>query len=269
LGPDWKADPNDTRDLSREDPARAAHKGVSPLRGAAGAAAGEDLTDREELWTTLREEIEARERMEDEIAALGAELAELRRRASAPGASEGTEAPDAERESGRPWFDTAGLIAAGVDPVEVRQLRERFEEIELARLRLRDRAVREQWMGTRRYRDESRALDASFQAIRDDLGPAAYDRLLFAIGKPNRARVQDLLESAPAREGGMQPGDVVVSYDGRRIFSISELREATTQGRTGGGVEVVVDRSGTALRLYIPRGPLGARLVPERRAPLE
>jgi hypothetical protein len=239
------------------------------LRGAAGPAPGEELTDREELWATLREEIEARERMEDEIAALGAEIAELRGPASAPGTSEVTEAPHGERESGRPWFDTEGLIAVGVDPVEVRELRERFEQIELARLRLRDRAVREEWMGTRRYRDESRALDASFEAIREDLGPEAYDRLLFAIGKPNRARVQDLLESAPAREGGMQPGDVIVSYDGRRIFSISELRDATTQGRAGAGVEVVVDRSGTALRLYIPRGPLGARLAPARREPLE
>ncbi len=269
FGPDWRSAPNDTRVRASSRPAPTAERAPSPLQRVLGAAPAGNPTDREELWAALQDEIEARERMEEEIAALGEELAELRDGRSTPDASQVTKAADRELESGRPWFDTDGLIAAGVDPVEVGDLRERFEKIELARLYLRDLALREGWMGTQRYRDESRALDARFEAIREELGPEAYDRLLFAIGRRNRARVRDLLEEAPAREAGMQPGDVILSYDGRRVFSISELRRLTTEGQARARVEVVVDRKGETVKLYIPRGPLGARLVPTRRAPLD
>jgi hypothetical protein len=268
-GPGWKAAPDDFRASSGDHPLLTGERGVSPPKDKAGPALAGDRADREELWAALQEEIEARERMEDEIAALGAELAELRRSASAADASETPETADRDPHMGRPWFNTEGLIAAGVDAARARQLRERFEEIELARLYLRDRAVREEWMGSPRYREESRALDSRFEAVREELGPEAFDQLLFAIGRPNRARVRDLLEHAPAREAGMEAADIIVSYDGTRIFSISELRRVTTEGRAGERVEVVVDRGGTPLRLYLPRGPLGARLVPARRAPLE
>jgi hypothetical protein len=265
LGPKLQGSEAGSAESAVADASRAVEAPPSPAVGSSAAGSTADA----ELWAILEEEREARQRLEDEVAALRAEVDALARGGTEanPGERAATLAP--EGGSGRPWFDEKGLLNAGVDPVEAQELRERFEEIELARLYLRDRAAREGWSGSSRYREESRALDARFERFREDLGPAAYDRLLFAIGRPNRARVQDLLERAPAREAGMKAGDVILSYDDRRIFTIAELRQATTEGQSGARVEVRVERDGETIRLYVPRGPLGARLVPTRRPPLE
>jgi membrane-associated protease RseP (regulator of RpoE activity) len=264
LGPEQIASPADSTESLRAGPPKGAQTAVSPAVGSASAGPDEEVG----IWAALEQEVEARSRLEDEVAALRAEVAVLGRSGAEAGPDRTARAPNIEPRPDRPWFDSEGLLDAGVAPTEVQNLRERFEQIELARLYLRDRAAREGWAGSSRFREESRALDARFEGLRAELGAQGYDRLLFAIGRPNRARVHDLLERAPAREAGLKPGDVIVSYDGRRIFTVSELRRATTEGQAGAPVEVRLERNGEEIRLFVPRGPLGARLVPARSPPL-
>jgi hypothetical protein len=264
LGPERETSPLRSNESVEGSLAAGAEALPAVAPGSAPTHSGDDA----EIRAVLEREIEARLRLEDEVVALRAEVAALGQSSGDPSLTESSLAPERDVRSARPWFDAEGLRNAGVDALEIQTLRERFEEIELARLYLRDQAAREGWAGSARYREESRALDARFEGLRDELGPSGYDRLLFAIGRPNRARVQDLLESAPAREAGMKPDDVIVSYDGRRIFTVSELRRATTEGQAGAPVEVRLERNGETIRLFVPRGPLGVRLAPARRPPL-
>ncbi len=237
----------------------------------------------ERLRRDLDREIEARRALEAEVAALRDWLAgdappdaldpEL-----AADAAEPAEEPGAIAErsgdppaafgpgtDGRSRFDEDALRAAGVHPADIERLREAWEEHELERLYLTDRARREGWARTSRYRQELRALGTGF---RDDLGEDAYDALLYATGRPNRVVVGDVLDRSPAQAAGLAPGDVIVDYDGARVYAPSELQKATSLGRAGESVTMEVLRDGRSIRLRVDRGPLGVLLTEERRPPL-
>ena len=64
-----------------------------------------------------------------------------------------------------------------------------------------------------------------------------------------------------------QPGDVIIRYDGTRIFSGGELRTLTGSGVVGEPVRVEVDRDGVRLEYEIPRGPLGVQIGADRVDP--
>ena len=53
-----------------------------------------------------------------------------------------------------------------------------------------------------------------------------------------------------------QPGDQIVSYDGERVFSTSDLMQRTMAPGSG---DVVVDvvRDGVQMQVVLPRGPIG------------
>ena len=53
-------------------------------------------------------------------------------------------------------------------------------------------------------------------------------------------------------------GDVILSYDGERVFTFNEVRARSYRGSVGETVLVEVRRiDGTIDQLTIPRGPLG------------
>ncbi|NND61016.1 MAG: PDZ domain-containing protein, partial [Gammaproteobacteria bacterium] len=116
------------------------------------------------------------------------------------------------------------------------------------------------WLGSQRYRDELRALNERQGSIRDDLSPADYDRYLYALGRPNRVTVNNVLSGSPADQAGLQAGDQILSYDGQRVFNSGEIRRATTSGLAGQSVAVEVERDGQTQVLYLPRGPLGVQM---------
>jgi hypothetical protein len=154
----------------------------------------------------------------------------------------------------RPSFDAAGLVAAGYPAREAERLRERWERLTLDRLELNNRALREGWLREPRLQEEHRALDAVF---REDVGEEGYDAFLYATGQPNRVRVREVIARSPASHAGMQPGDLIVSYDGARTFAARDLQLATAQGRRGDLVRIEVVRDGRPLTLRVERGPLG------------
>ena len=151
----------------------------------------------------------------------------------------------------------ARFLAAGFDPDQTAQLKKRVSEIEMERLYLRHRASRESWLRTPEYYEAVRELR---QGMKEELGEDAYDRFLFASERPNRLLVKSVMESSPAEQTGLQPGDIIFRYDGSRIFSSRDFRDATTRGEMGETVPMEIRRGGEIIEIELPRGPLGVRL---------
>src|SRR5262245_21588464 len=196
---------------------------------------------------TLREAL-ASEHAERE--ALEAELDRLRAAADDDGWSPAPEAPPAEAtpaaKQGKAWFDGDGLLEHGVAPAEVDRVREAFAANEMLLLQLEDRARREGWFGTPRYRD---ALLEAREGLRSELGDDQFDLLLYASGRHNRVVVEDLLDGSPAQRAGIQPGDEILSYADQRVFWAPDLKYRTAQGTPGEPVAIDLLRGGTPQRV--------------------
>jgi hypothetical protein len=171
---------------------------------------------------------------------------------------------DADAETQKRWFDEPALVASGVDERHAAWLHERFEALQMDELYLRDQAVREGWLRRPRYARQLRRLQAE---AREEIGDEDYDRMLFAAGRNNRVLLEDVLSDSPAAAAGIQGGDVLLRYDGRAVFDIRDLVSSTASGEPGSTVSVDVLRGGEELRFYVERGPLGAKIRPERRPP--
>jgi hypothetical protein len=223
---------------------------------------------------TLRSELDdLRARLEAETAAREQLARRLRQLANArpTGADEAAGEPsaDADRAAASggppPFFDGGALVALGVSQADVAWLHELHDDFEMQQLELADRATREGWFATPRYFQEH---TQQLAALREELGDEVYDLVLYAAGENNRVIVGDVLQSSPAERAGLEPGDVVLGYDGRRIFNGTELRGATAEGERGELVAVDVLRDGRPRRIIVPRGPLGVRVRTERQPPL-
>ena len=102
------------------------------------------------------------------------------------------------------------------------------------------------------------AAPAGQQTLRAELGDADYERYLQADGRPTTIPVRDVLASSPAERAGLQPGDEIVAYGGKRVFDMGELNELTLEGTPGESVVVEVRRDGQSVQLVMPRGPIGS-----------
>jgi hypothetical protein len=259
-------------------------RGDPPERPEAAHATEEpERAELEELREILEAEIKARIALADEVARLREELAapdsgswreeeepEARREAADEAAAQAEEvpasrhAPHQQPAEERPTFDEAALLASGVEPHDVARLRELWEEVEMDKLYLNDRAAREGWLFSKRHRRQTRALQ---RTLREELDEESYDLLLFATGRSNRVVVREVLDRSPARSAGLEPGDVIFSYDGARVFNVGELRSSTAGGSEGETVRLEVLRKGELVGLYAQRGPLGVYLRAEKHSP--
>ncbi len=165
------------------------------------------------------------------------------------------------------WFDVNAMIIAGVDEHEANRLRSFYEDIELKKLFLRDKAIREGWGNSARYGDEQSALEDQVSNLRNDIDEKTYDAFLYSSGRPNRVVVRSLLNNSPAEQAGAQAGDILISYGDKRVYSWDDIRTYTTQGQTSEMVPMVVQRDGKQQTLYVQRGPLGIKLDSTSVAP--
>ncbi len=239
------------------------------------------------LTAELERERDARRQLGEEVARLREEVFELTLMAGlegdgrAPGdrparapadAAEGTATRDsraletaAEEEAGdRPWFDDASLEALGLGDSEIQWLRDRWSRHELERMAMRDRAVRDGTIMSNEFRRTMREFEL---ALVSELGADRYDLMLYATNQPNRLVVRDVIDGSPANRAGFQSGDVIVDYDGQRIFRQGGLLLSIADGEAGESVRVAVMRDGRLVQLQVPRGPLGIRLRPTTVAP--
>jgi C-terminal processing protease CtpA/Prc len=251
--------------------------------GAAGEVGGGDR-DRAELEQRLAR-LEARvaqeagerqrlqERLDSAVTQLAAraggdDSAAARAHPGAPSAAAESSAKDAANavDSSKSAVERA-LAAAGVDPLTAADIKSRQDARELAELNLRNQATRENWLDSPRFAEALAGIDAERTSIRDEIGDAAYDRYLFALGQPNRIRVDDVLAQSPAAEAGLQPGDLIVSYGDTRLFAPDELVAETRGGTAGEAVQLEIIRGGEHLQVEVPRGPLGLRIAATQSAP--
>jgi len=216
---------------------------------------------REAELRALREALEAVRRDRDALTARLAAL-ESPRSEAAPAA----DAPsrDAEDPAEVQTFDEAWLRERGHMESEIARLRERWDALELERLYLADRARREGWHGSPRFRDQILQLR---EQLREEVGDDEYDTLLYAAGRENRVVVTDVLDGSAAAAVGIEREDVIRSYAGRPIYEMGDLIRTTGAGQPGRSTEVRVTRNGEELRFFVPRGPLGVRVRRDRRAP--
>ena len=140
------------------------------------------------------------------------------------------------------------LIAQGFAPDRAEWIIRRTEE-------LRMEALQSQYDAQRGGRPAQPA--AGMQTLRAELGDADYERYLQAYGRPTAIPVRDVLASSPAERSGLQPGDQIVAYAGKRVFDMPELNALTLEGTSGESIVVEVRRDGQNVQLVMPRGPIG------------
>ena len=162
------------------------------------------------------------------------------------------------------------LSQAGFADFEVEQILQLHHQHQLSRLELRDRATREGWRDTADYRVALREVGDRAAEVRRELSDdAQFDQYLYAVGLSNRVMLQSTIPQGEAELAGLQSGDVIATYAGRRVFRMRELQQATTAGERGEMVPIEIERDGDRFEVYVPRGPLGVTIVGSRQSPGE
>ena len=161
------------------------------------------------------------------------------------------------------------LVAAGIDQTQAEYILRLQGEMDMQRLELRDRAIREGTLGTKEYVNALRELNGNSPKLREEVGDDTYDRYLYAMGQNNRVVVTSVIPGSAADQAGIREGDMILNYGDNRVFNWPELRQATTQGYRGEYLTVNVQRGQQILSMLVPRGPLGVRLSPSKRPPLD
>ncbi len=160
------------------------------------------------------------------------------------------------------------LIETGIPTEQAVLIQSRLDEYDLKQLYIKDRASREGWLNTARFRKEQRQAQNAYRELRSEIGDDAYDRMLYALGQANRVVVRDIIQNSSAEQYGLQANDRVYEYDGQRVFTGQELNDLVTQGGDAGALVLVrVQRDEQQLDFYLPRGPIGIRLASSRELP--
>lgn len=223
------------------------------------------------LASRLRATEAARARLEAELAALTKRIdgeTATQALAAAPTATlEASPLPEPPGSVRQPGLDEALLVEAGFSQTEARDLRERYEELQMQQLFLRDQAAREGWRFDERYATSMAELNQREQELLADYGEDAYDWLLYATGRPNQVKIREVYGRSPAADAGLREGDLIVRYDDQRVRSGLDLQQATSAGQAGELVVVELIRGGRPERLRVPRGPLGVLLDVSSGAP--
>ena len=137
---------------------------------------------------------------------------------------------------------------------------EEYAEMQRLAGELRMEQVEENYQRRREEYNTRELVLSSRERMRETLGDDGYDRYLYATGRANRVSVSEVLSGSAAEQTGLVSGDIILSYDGERIFSFGELRNLSYRGDPGEAVLVEVRREdGSREQLVIPRGPLGVR----------
>lgn len=161
-------------------------------------------------------------------------------------------APSASRRRTGADGRAARLVEAGFAPGQAEWILQRESQLQMEALQARYEAER-----TGDAMNFFQSRNAASDALRSELGDADYERYLAATGRPTSIAVSTVLDSSPAQRAGLRPGDEIRAYDGKRIFSMSDLARQTMEGQPGEQVVVDVMRDGVSIQVVVPRGPIG------------
>lgn len=96
--------------------------------------------------------------------------------------------------------------------------------------------------------------------LRNEIGEQEYEQYLEALGMPTEVQVASVMASSPASGAGLRPGDVIVAYNGTRVYSTRELQVLSMGAAPGQNSVVEVQRDGARVQLSLPTGPLGVQV---------
>lgn len=104
----------------------------------------------------------------------------------------------------------------------------------------------------RRFRETRRGwLGVRIQNVTDEIA-AAFE----GFGEPRGALVAAVMPDSPADEGGLQAGDIVLSFDGKQVEKMRALPRIVSDAEVGATVPVEVWRKGETVRLEVVVGRL-------------
>ena len=169
------------------------------------------------LQAQIAVEAAARRRMEVQLGGLKKSIETLQQQLAELAEQQRDNTQD--RSDNSRQLDEDAFIAAGFTPADAAYLAQRVGQQEMEMLYLRDQAIREGWADTPRYEEAARELRNDRISLREELGTDGYDRFLYASGQPNRVLVDSVIDSSPGQTIGLQPGDVIMSYNGDRVYS--------------------------------------------------
>ena len=167
----------------------------------------------------------------------------------------------------RRLYKLDNLIKGGINPGFAEDIVRRKNSVELKRLELQDRASRDNYLNTQRYYDELAEINRQDISLREELGDELYDEYLYNSKQNNRIKIVSVMLGSAAEQAGINNGDVVLSYDNKRMFSWQELKGATAEGQLGEYVSMSIYRNGEIYSFSVPRGPLGVQLGSTRLTP--
>lgn len=125
----------------------------------------------------------------------------------------------------------------------------------------RDSGVRAQIatsLATTTNADLARALETTANADPDDRVRAAARAAIVARNPPvDGFLITIVFPDGAATAGGVRPGDILVSYDGRSTRDLKEIRELIEAESSAETANVVVLRDGAEATLQVRRGRLG------------
>lgn len=154
----------------------------------------------------------------------------------------------------RDWQDMRAerLVAGGFTEERAKQILEFEDEMRMAALQAEYEARR----NGEAFNPWDRASE--YQAsLRERLGDAEFEKYLTAQGSQASVTVREVIGSSPANRAGLRPGDRILSYDGKRVFGMNDLKSMAFSGDPGEDVIVDIERNGQRVQLVLPRGPLG------------
>ena len=245
----------------------ASDSGASQRQSSTSAPAITDAAaqgDMDQSITQLQTELdiarEQRESLQNQVSDLLARLTKLESSDAAGAVTPEVVSPARTARRGSGGLTIENLQAAGMNESEALAMKRRIDDLSMQRLYLRDQASRDGSLGKEDYRREMRRISEAQNNLETEFGADNYERYLYAMGRPNRVSVDSVIDQSPAYNAGLQAGDRIVSYDGTRIFSPNTIRRQSARGQSGEMVPVIVDRNGSQVDMYIPRGPLGVQM---------
>lgn len=91
----------------------------------------------------------------------------------------------------------------------------------------------------------------------------------FGLERPAGALVSEVVSDSPAAEAGLQPGDVIVRYDGRELERSGDLPPLVGSTPVGETARLTVLRDGEAREIAVAIGELGGNEAPAELAAAE
>jgi len=150
--------------------------------------------------------------------------------------------------------ETDKLIAAGFSMDRIQWLRTRADQLQTERLRA---DTERRLKGLPPDVDLDYSLDNSDLDLRNEIGVDEYEKYRLATGRPNGVQISSVMPGGVAEAAGLKPGDQIIRYDGRRIYSRGQITKAEDrQARPGARLIVEVLRDGRPLQFAVPAGRL-------------